>query len=417
MPIVVIGAGLAGLACAYQLQQANLEVIVLERDSQVGGRIQTDQYQGFLLDRGFQVLQTGYPLVQELFDLEQLKLHAFHPGAMIYQAGRFHELVDPIRMPTKIFSTLFSDVGTLRDKLQMWQLKRFVLNRSAAELFDLPEMSTKEYLLNYWKFSMGVYEQFFRPWFAGIFLEKELVSSNRLFLFYFRILAIGAAALPEQGLQALPLQLASKLKSGTVRLNVLVKEISDSIIHLEDGQVLPADKIVLAVDQQSAGKLMQSNLASQESRGTTCIYFSADHAPIAEPYLILNGDQTGLVNHLAVPSLVSPSYAPKGKHLISASIIGTTNDDQQKLARVVITQLSSWFGDVVHSWQHLKTYNISHALPATLPAQWQTDVSSHQISANIYTCGDYTTMGSVQGALYSGQRVAKAVMGEQVTKS
>lgn len=51
--VVVVGAGLAGLACARHLSAAGVDVLVLEAEDVVGGRVRTDAVDGMLLDRGF----------------------------------------------------------------------------------------------------------------------------------------------------------------------------------------------------------------------------------------------------------------------------------------------------------------------------------------------------------------------------
>ena len=62
--VVVVGAGLAGLRCAQVLADAGRDVVVLEASDGVGGRIRTDRVDGFLVDRGFQLLNPAYPAVR-----------------------------------------------------------------------------------------------------------------------------------------------------------------------------------------------------------------------------------------------------------------------------------------------------------------------------------------------------------------
>ena len=57
--VVIIGAGIAGLSCARHLSKNNVTFIVLEADSRIGGRLKTDMHDGFILNHGFQVLQTA----------------------------------------------------------------------------------------------------------------------------------------------------------------------------------------------------------------------------------------------------------------------------------------------------------------------------------------------------------------------
>ncbi|MGB1723367.1 MAG: FAD-dependent oxidoreductase [Ilumatobacteraceae bacterium] len=111
-PVVVVGAGLAGLSCAVTLHRAGVDTIVIEASDGVGGRVRTDQVDGFLLDRGFQVMLTAYPELHRQFDVEALDLRSFDPGALVMHRGRPNVVADPFRAPRDLGSTLAA--GTLR---------------------------------------------------------------------------------------------------------------------------------------------------------------------------------------------------------------------------------------------------------------------------------------------------------------
>jgi len=63
---VVIGAGLAGLSAALTLQEAGHSVTVIDGADRAGGRIATDVIDGFILDRGFQLINLNYPEIKRL---------------------------------------------------------------------------------------------------------------------------------------------------------------------------------------------------------------------------------------------------------------------------------------------------------------------------------------------------------------
>ena len=58
-----------------------------------GGRVRTDRVDGFLLDRGLQVILTAYPEARDMLDLDALRLGSFAPGAIVRGRAphRIHE--------------------------------------------------------------------------------------------------------------------------------------------------------------------------------------------------------------------------------------------------------------------------------------------------------------------------------------
>ena len=77
--VVVVGAGLAGLACARELTSAGLVVRVVEAADAVGGRVRTDHVDGYTLDHGFQVLNTAYPELRRMINAQFRLIGAMEP--------------------------------------------------------------------------------------------------------------------------------------------------------------------------------------------------------------------------------------------------------------------------------------------------------------------------------------------------
>lgn len=96
-PIVIIGGGLAGLSCAVRLQEQGVQSIICEASDGVGGRVRTDQVNGFLLDRGFQVLLTAYPEAARQLDYDRLQLQYFDSGSLVLTGDGLQRLSDPWR--------------------------------------------------------------------------------------------------------------------------------------------------------------------------------------------------------------------------------------------------------------------------------------------------------------------------------
>lgn len=407
--VLIVGAGLAGLCCARQLHEKGISFQILEASDGIGGRVRTDEVDGFLLDRGFQVLLTAYPEAQRMLDYKSLELKPFFHGSLSWFAGRMNELSDPWRNPGQWWDSLSSDFCTFRDKLRIARLRSRLVHSSLGDVFQRPERSTMD-LLTATGFSKEFIHHFFRPFLGGILLDGELKSSSRMFEFIFKMLSEGDTSLPSQGMGAIPVQLAGKLPAGAVRLNSPVEALHENELTLAGGEHLRSRAIVVAADGPSAAHLVGE--VEPASRSVTCFYYAADEPPVSEPTLVLNGDGAGPVNNFAVISRVAPSYAPRDKHLISISVLGTQNLTEVQLGGFIIAQMKNWFGKVASSWQFLRAYRITHAQPQQLPGALEPPERPVRIRPGVYVCGDHRDTASIQGAMVSGRRAAEAVLSD-----
>ena len=406
--VVVIGAGLSGLAAARQIQQSGLSVVVLESSDAVGGRVRTDNVDGFLLDRGFQVLLTAYPELATQVDMDALDLQAFDPGALVWLQsknggpGKGHVVSDPFRKPSTLFATTFAPIGSVIDKLRIVVLRLRVLRGAAPNLLRNNDMSTLDALRSA-GFSHRMIKTFFTPLFGGVQLDPQLATSRRMFDIIFRSLSEGQSVLPARGMQALPEQLASHLAHNTVRLNAPVASLDGTTVVLSTGERITSRAVVVATEGPTASKLL--DLPPVQSRTAGCVYFSADSPPNDKKYVILDGSGNGPVLNVALISNIAPSYAPPGKHLIAAALPGVITGDLEQLAR---KQLREWWGPQVDGWKHLRTYAISHGGPVqSAPFSPKQRIS---LGNGRFVCGDHRDTGSIQGALYSGRRCGEAVV-------
>ena len=309
-PVLIIGAGLSGLCCARELVCRGVSVRILDASDDVGGRIRTDDVNGFLLDRGFQVLQTCYPAAQRVLDYDALQLRPFEPGALIFTRGKFVRMTDPWRRPIRALPTLWNGIGTMRDRWRMRRLRKQVLSGTTSDLSEQSDSETQDFLANEIGLSDDIIDRFLRPWFAGVFLDESLSTSSRFFRFVFRMFSMGDASLPARGMQQIPRQLAAQLPLESLQLNARVKLLNEESVELDSGEVLDAAAIVVATEGPEAVRLIGNDIDPVKSNGTVCMYFAAERPPISEPILVLNGDAQGPVNHLCVPSQVTSDYAP-----------------------------------------------------------------------------------------------------------
>ena len=408
--VIIVGAGLAGLACARRLAAAGVPFVILEAGRRIGGRIKTDRVEGFLLDHGFQVLQTAYPEARRILDYGRLELKPFAPGAIIRMRDQFHVIADPRRRPQNLWSTATAPIGTIGDRLRIIKLALKVRRASVSALFQGPDMTTIDFLKAE-GFSEKIIQKFFMPFFRGISLDPEIGVSSRVFQYIMRIFAEGDAALPAQGMGAIPEQLAENIPDGSIRTDARVGSIHQSKVELTSGEIITGRVVILATEGPETARLLGSKQIT-DSRGELCLYYAAKAPPIEQPYLILNGDRTGWINSLTIPSQVAPSYAPPGQALISVVVVGHLSSDDDTIEAAVRGQLSAWFGARVRDWRHLKTYRIAHALPAQPPPMPDPTVAVIPAKPGIFVCGEYGSVPGIQWAMLSGRLTADAVKEE-----
>jgi phytoene dehydrogenase-like protein len=235
--VLVVGAGVSGLVAAVELKRRGYSVLVLEASDAVGGRVRTDSVDGFLLDRGFQVLLTAYPEARRVLDFAALELKEFEPGAIIRHNGKFHRVADPIRRMRKLLRSAFAPIGTPADKMLVAELRGELLAMEIDQILSEPEESTLVNLREY-GFSEKIIERFFRPFLGGIFLDPELATSARMFHFAYRMFAQGMAAISNGGMQAIPRQLAARLDESGIRFHSAVQHVWEGGVRLESGEEL-----------------------------------------------------------------------------------------------------------------------------------------------------------------------------------
>lgn len=415
---VIVGGGLAGLAAATHLASLSIPFTLLEASDRLGGRVATDELDGFLLDRGFQIFLTAYPECARLLDYPSLRLRPFYPGALVFLgAGEpFHMLSDPFRFPIRSLSSVFSPVGTLPDKLLVGLARLRAAATPDDVILSAPETTTAAHLEKL-GFSPSIVERFLRPFLAGIFFDPRLDTSSRLFELVFKRLALGDNALPEAGIGAIASQLAARLPAGSVRLGSRASAVRESAVTLESGETVPAELgVIVAVEQPEAEKLLPQlprpkGGSGRGERSTVCLYFAADRAAVEEPILILNGSGKGIVNNMFFATSVAPSYAPAGKTLVSVSLVGSFagREDDAELAGEVVRELGGWFrAEEVASWAHLRTYRIGFAQPDQTPPT-EPAGRDPRVGGGVYVCGDHWCSATFDGALVSGRRAAEAL--------
>lgn len=410
--VIVIGAGLAGLACARVLKQSGARVSVCEASDAPGGKLRTDAHDGFLLDRGFQVFSAAYPEARGMLDYGALALKSFRSGARLFDGQKFHNVADPLREPGTILSTLTSGTGTMIDSLRVLNLRRRVTSGSVAGLFERSESTAIEYLRAH-GFSDRMINRFFEPFFGGVFLDRSLSASSRMLEFCIRMFVTGEVCLPAGGMGAIPLQLAADLGAHVIRYHARAQCIERGTVTLTGGEQLQAPYVVLATDGITAHALTESaGIKAREAppayRAVYAVYFSAPPLTELGPWIHLNSSGRGIVQSVSVLSNVQSNYAPADRSLVSVTVLPDKLTDRAALESHTLEELMQWFGESVRAWAHLRTYYIPAALPARPSVSEQTAEAAWLGEDRwLLRCGDYLDTPSINGALRSGRIAAE----------
>jgi phytoene dehydrogenase-like protein len=420
--VLVIGGGLAGLTAARVLTRAGQRVRVLEAAPEIGGRVRTRVVGGFTLDAGYQVLFPDYPAVRRNLDLGALDLVPIAPAGVVRRGRRAEALGDPLRDPGSLGSTLLSGALTLTDKARIGKLALELGAPPAHTLLAGPDETTESYLRGQ-GFSETALDHFFRPFFGGVFLRRDLATSARLFRYYFRLLMTGGAALPRAGMAAVPAQLAQGLD---VRTGVRVTHLQPHATHVTaqtSAGELDARQVIVATDAWSAAPLLgEDTRTPRGSQGSAYLYYAADAPVEKQRRLLLNGE-AGLINNAQWMGQAVPGRAPEGQDLLVVTALasaqgGVPELDDAALDARVRAELSRWYGEAaVSGLRTLGTERIPHAQYPQPPGYAATLPGHATALPGVLRAGEVTSMSGIQGAMESGEKAAAIVLNDLAAMS
>jgi phytoene dehydrogenase-like protein len=395
--VLVVGAGLAGLSAAVRVHAAGCDVHVLEAAGHAGGRLATDRVDGFVVDRGFQVLNTGYPRAADL-DLPALDLGWFDRGAIVWIDGHAHRVVDPRSRPAALPGTLAAPVGSLMEKAALAVFSVRAGYTPVGRLLRRSERTADEALRTA---GVGdeVLERFLRPFLAGVLLEDELTTSSRYLDLLWRSFVRGRIGLPAAGMQSVGEQLAARLGPERVHLGIRVRSVATGSVVTEQGSSR-ADAVVVATDPATAARLLPGVEASAPRQVTTHFHV-LPQSPWTDPLIVLGQPRGRLVNSVVLTD-AQPAYSPDGRALLASSSLVPTAESE------VRDEVARAHGVGPGDLEHLTTVTVAGAQPAALPPL---DLRRPvDLGGGVYVCGDHRDTPSIQGAMASGARAARAVL-------
>ncbi|TPV31481.1 FAD-dependent oxidoreductase [Paucihalobacter ruber] len=402
--IHIIGAGISGLIAAQVLEKNGYRPIIIEASDRAGGRIKTDLVNSYQLDHGFQVLLDAYPKVKQYLNLDALEAQYFAPGAIIFKNGEKQIIGDGFRNKNLLWSTLLTNVATISDKLKILALNKSLRNTTIKDIFNKPEQTTLQYLKSK-GFSDKVIEQFFKPFYSGIFLEPHLETSSRMFEFVFKMFGEGNAVLPKAGIGGVTNQLVKELKSTKILYNTKVKEVKDKVIVLENGEQLKTHFTIIA----TAAEHLIGNLNNQQTqwKSCDCLYFEIPEKPYKLPLIGLIADTDALINNLWLHNNLDVDSVG-AQNLLSVTVVKSHNLKEDELVERVIKELKNYCK--IDDAKFIKRFKIDKALPKLHDLRCDMAATETRIKPTIFLAGDYLLNASLNAAMTSGERAAEGVI-------
>lgn len=402
--IHIIGAGVSGLVAAKVLEDNGYSPVIIEATERVGGRVKTDVVNGFQLDHGFQVLLTAYPAAQKYLDFGALQLQKFLPGASIFKNGNQLIIGDPLKDFSLLFSTLFSGIGNFSDKLKILKLNNKLKRKNVSAIFAEKEQTTLSYLREL-GFSDEIINDFFKPFFSGIFLETKLETSSRMFEFVYKMFGEGYAALPKAGIEAIPKQLLQNLKSTAVQYNTKVISIKDGEIELDDQTTLNSDFTIITSNISNLCSGAENSIV--EWKSCENLYFETEARVIDKQLIGLISEKGALINNIYYPTCLETEQVPQ-KELLSVTVIDKQGLSDEALIEAVKKELNAYCG--IEACTFIKHYTIPMALPKLDNLKYELPPAETRLSSHIFLAGDTQLNASLNAAMISGERAALGVL-------
>lgn len=429
--VIIVGAGVAGLQAAGRLHEAGLDVLVVEASDRVGGRAGTERVSGFVVDKGFHLVNSA-----EHAENAKLELGCFAPGVDLQLDGKRIRYGDRVGgegglgglgglgnlgtlsglsspgMDTVLRTPLGSPAERRR---QSGWLLRMARSRPEAILAG-PERSAAALVAEV-GLSRRVVDGFLKPYLEAFAAEPDpgLSVSGRAMELVLRQLVRGRWCLPAQGIAAIPQRLAENLPSGAVRLETEVLMVYANGVVTAD-QVLRSSAVVVAADPATAVELLPG-LHEPPLRAVTTFHHvttlpppRTDTAFTAPPAVLVDADPHSPVARTAAVSQAAPGRSPDDRTLVSTNVVGHGGTRTSELEAAVRARLGELYPAGGDRWECVAVHHFPHAVPAmTSPHNFRRPV---RLIHGLYVCGDHRGAAGIDGAMESGRRAASSVLAD-----
>ena len=406
LDVIIVGAGLSGLTACHALQSRGYKVKVYESKGKVGGRCKSDYINGFILDRGLHIFSNSSKSEKSILNTQSLYLsEPIYPGVLVYKDMNFNLVSNPLRRIKDSLSLFFNSYMTYRDKWKMANYLSFLVSNNESKLKKYSHLTTEEFLIKR-DFDKKLIDSFFRTVHTAMFFDDSLQTPSNIFNQSIRQVILEKAVLPAYGIGSISDQIYDKLEQGSVELHTKVKTAHNYGVELQTGEFITAKTVIITLPESEINTIIPGYKSKITYNRSACMYFATKNPPVNSPIFVMNGENSGLVNYVFVPSTIQPSYAPSGSHLVNIGLKSDIDFYNENLIEDVLKELINWFGLKVNDWTHLKSYFAEAAVPKIESFK---EGKQYKTENGIFFCGDYFNYGSIANAMRSGTEVSKAV--------